>query len=80
MAEFGLAREREWRENCVHMSLTVYLIVASAVVILMFIESLRRYVRDRLDRIERKLDRDESQSTADLRKIDNEAMSQMFDK
>lgn len=39
------------------MSLTAYLIVAGTVVILIFIESLRRYVRGKLDRIERKLDR-----------------------
>lgn len=37
--------------------MTVYLIVAAVVVILINLESLRRYVRNRLDRIERKLDR-----------------------
>lgn len=62
------------------MTLTVYLIVASAVVILIFIESLRRDVRDRLDRIERKLDGAESRRKEELKKIDSEAMSQMFDK
>jgi uncharacterized protein (UPF0335 family) len=61
------------------MSLTTYLIVASAVVILIFIESLRRYVGERLDRIERKLD-EKAERSRDLKKIENEAFSQMFDK
>lgn len=61
------------------MSLTTYLIVASAVVILIFIESLRRCVGERLDRIERKLD-EKAERSRDLKKIDNEAFSQMFDK
>jgi hypothetical protein len=61
------------------MSLTTYLIVASAVVILISIESLRRYVGERLDRIERKLDA-KTERSPDLKKIENEAFSQMFDK